>query len=217
MEGTGLLGYSEWDWTSMDRRRGIGSGFSVQVGQSHTASSCPSGLPPSYIPPQEAETRRYTSAHFQSQWCHMKNWRTLVTHYMNHYSRCGLPGAKTQSKKPLSKLCLSIAGWPFFWPALCVKEGYVLHLLEMEERNSSLKYFQDMRASNDALLYQLPSLIILYQLFYLRGIWSSPISDVQGDGTSSSSYVTVPEGSTIVGPGGAWWVSMDTKECMTMF
>jgi hypothetical protein len=47
------------------------------------------------------------------------------------------------------------------------------------------------------------SLDILAQLYQRREIWSSPISDVQEEGTSSSSYAPAPEGHATVGPGGA--------------
>ena len=85
----------------------------------------------------------------------------------------------------------------------CVKDGYVLHLLQMEERNSLLKCFQDWAQYTHVSLNPLPSLDILRKLSKRREIWSSPISDVQEEGNSSSSYTPVPEGHATVGPGGA--------------
>ena len=156
-----------------------------------------------HIPPQEAETCRYTSTHFQSQWFYMKDWQGLVAHHMNHYGGSGNTGANTQSQQPFSKLCLLIWRMTVFWVPLCVKKGYVLHFLQMEKRNSLLKCFQHRGVFNDALLYQMPSLNVLYQLYQRREIWSSPISDVQEEGTNSSSYAPAPECHATVGPGGA--------------
>ena len=75
----------------------------------------------------------------------------------------------------------------------------------MEERKALLKCFQDMHEARNAVLNEMPSVNILYQLSRRPEIWSSPISDVQEEGNSSSSYapVPVPEAHATVGPGGA--------------
>ena len=43
----------------------------------------------------------------------------------------------------------------------------------------------------------------LHQLARSPEIWSSPISDVQGEGTNGSGYAPPPEGHPTVGPGSA--------------
>ena len=60
-----------------------------------------------------------------------------------------------------------------------------------------------MSGSYDDLLRRMPSLGIFGQVYQRREIWSSAISDVQEEGTSSSSYAPVPEGHATVGLGGA--------------
>ena len=122
---------------------------------------------------------------------------------MNYQDRSGIPGAKTQSKQPFSKLCLPIWTIPTSWVPLCVAAGYVLHPLQMEERNSLLKYFQDTYWLDGHVMVPLDSLNLLRELSQRREIWSSPIIDVQVEGTNSSNYASVPEGHATVGPGGA--------------
>ena len=70
-------------------------------------------------------------------------------------------------------------------------------------RNSLLKCLQDTSGSNGAVPNQMPSLVNLNQLYRLREIWSSPISDTQEEGTSSSSCALAPEGHASAEPGGA--------------
>ena len=71
---------------------------------------------------------------------------------------------------------------------------YFLHFLQMEERNFLLKCFQPVYKGNQWALYQLAE---------SPEIWSSPIGDVQGEGTNGSGYAPPPEGHPTVGPGGA--------------
>ena len=114
---------------------------------------------------------------------------------MNHYGRSGNPGAKTQAKQLFSDLCLAVLNSSSVGSMLCVnKIWYVLHFLQMEGRNFLLKCFQ--------ALYH-PGVDGLHQLAQRPEIWSSPISDVQGEGTNGSGYAPPPEGHTTVGPGGA--------------
>ena len=124
---------------------------------------------------------------------------------MNHYGRSGTPGAKTQLRRPFSEPCLPIRGITFFSVSLCVKKGCVLHLLQMEDRNSLLKCFQNVGGFDSASLPldQMPSLNTLYRLSQGREIWGSPISDIQEEGTSSSRYAPALEAHATVGPGGA--------------
>ena len=71
---------------------------------------------------------------------------------------------------------------------------YVLHFLQMEERNFLLTCFQHVSKGE---FYG------LYELAQKPEIWSSPISDVQGEGTNGSGYAPPPERHPTVGPGGA--------------
>ena len=73
----------------------------------------------------------------------------------------------------------------------------------MEERNSVLKCFQELGGLVSPSPDPLPLFDILFQLSQRGEIWSLPIRGVQEEGTSSSSYVPVPEGHATVGPGGA--------------
>ena len=74
---------------------------------------------------------------------------------------------------------------------LCVKARYFRRLLPMEERNCLLKCFQ----------FWDPPSFTLRELARHPEIWSSPISDVQQEGSSSSSYVIA--GRATVRPGSA--------------
>ena len=62
---------------------------------------------------------------------------------------------------------------------------YVLYFLQMEERNFLLKCFQHVSEGYS---------FALYRLAQRPEIWSSPMSDIQGEGTNGSGYAPAPEG-----------------------
>ena len=92
--------------------------------------------------------------------------------------------------------------YDYFWGSALCQKGVCSSSPTNGEEKLLLKCCQDMGGFNDALLYQMPSLNILYQLYQRREIWSSRISDIQEEGINSSSYAPAPEGHATVGPGG---------------
>ena len=103
-----------------------------------------------------------------------------------------MPGAKIQSRQLFSERCFLIRRFVAVSFPLCVKNRYFLRPVPMEARNSLLKCFQAKDSDKPV--------DILKELAKHSEIWGSTISDVQQEGTSSSSHALA--GRATAGPGG---------------